>query len=71
MAAYEERSFEAFRAYYDYVPKGRGRGVHLRLTSRCFRPAADAGRSAVCSGDVREIPNESIEVFPEFKSSRL
>jgi len=34
-AAYEERSFEAFRAYYEYLPKGK---ISLSYTVRLNNP---------------------------------
>ena len=53
--AFEEKSFESFRAYYDYVPKGSFTveyTVRLNQGGR-FELPADARRGALRAGDVR------------------
>ena len=53
--AFEERRFEAFRAYYRFVPKGRWVVEYtVRLNNPGTLPAAgDACRGDVCAGDAR------------------
>ena len=53
--AFEERSFEAFRAYYEYVPKGKWTveyTVRLNQSGR-FQLADNEGGSTLFPGDVR------------------
>ena len=53
--AFEERSFEAFRAYYEYVPKGNWTveyTVRLNQSGR-FPTSHNEGRGALFPGDVR------------------
>ena len=52
---YEERRFDAFRAYYGYVPKGRWTVEYTRAFQqrRRARPAGDAGGGHVRARDVR------------------
>jgi uncharacterized protein YfaS (alpha-2-macroglobulin family) len=64
--AYEERSFEAFRAYYDYVPKGTWT---LEYTLRLNQPGTfsipPTRVEALYAPEMfGEIPNEKIEVHP-------
>ena len=53
--AFEERTFESFRAYYQFVPKGRFVVEYtVRLNNAGeFQLAADARRGDVRAGDVR------------------
>ncbi len=53
--AFEERSFEAFRSYYEYLPKGMVKMEYTRAPEqrRRLRAAAEPGGGDVCAGDVR------------------
>ena len=64
--AFEERSFEAFRSYYEYLPRGKHVIEYtVRLNNAGpVRPAADAGRGDVRAGEFGELPNAALEVAP-------
>jgi hypothetical protein len=64
--AYEERSFEAFRAYYEYVPKGKWAVEYtLRLNqSGLFLLPATRTEALYFPEMLGEIPNENIKVLP-------
>jgi len=52
-SAFEERSFEAFRAYYEYVPKGKWTVEYtVRLNRPGFSSCHDESGSPLLSGDV-------------------
>ena len=55
--AYEERSFEAFRTYYEYLPRGKHVVEYtVRLNNPGpLRAAADARRGDVRAGEVRRV----------------
>ena len=64
--AYEERSFEAFRAYYEYVPKGKW---SVEYTVRLNQPGAfqlptTRVEALYFPEMMGEIPNEPMEVQP-------
>ena len=64
--AFEETSFEAFRAYYDYVPKGSFTveyTIRLNQGGR-FELPADARRGALRARDVRRAAERPLEVAP-------
>jgi len=64
--AYEERSFEAFRAYYEYVPKGKWAVEYtLRLNqSGLFLLPATRTEALYFPEMLGEIPNQNIKVLP-------
>jgi len=63
--AYEERSFEAFRAYYEYVPKGEWTVEYtLRLNQSGLFQLPATRAEALYFRDVRGDPNRTIEVKP-------
>jgi hypothetical protein len=64
--AYEERSFEAFRAYYEYVPKGTWAVEYTLRLNQCGTFSLPPTRvEALYAPEVfGEIPNEKIEVHP-------
>jgi uncharacterized protein YfaS (alpha-2-macroglobulin family) len=64
--AYEERSFEAFRAYYEYVPKGAWTVEYtIRLNqSGLFQLPATRAEALYFPEMFGEIPNKTIEVKP-------
>jgi hypothetical protein len=64
--AYEERSFEAFRAYYRYVPKGKWTVEYtIRLNqSGTFQLPTTRVESLYFPEMFGEIPNRSFEVQP-------
>jgi uncharacterized protein YfaS (alpha-2-macroglobulin family) len=64
--AFEERSFEAFRAYYEYVPKGNWTVEYtLRLNqSGRFQLPTTRVESLYFPEMLGEIPNQMIEVHP-------
>jgi uncharacterized protein YfaS (alpha-2-macroglobulin family) len=64
--AYEERSFEAFRAYYEYVPKGNWTVEYtIRLNqSGLFQLPATRTEALYFPEMVGEIPNQNLEVRP-------
>ncbi len=64
--AYEERSFEAFRAYYRYVPKGRWTVEYtIRLNqSGVFQLPTTRVESLYFPEMFGEIPNRNLEVQP-------
>jgi len=64
--AYEERSFEAFRAYYEYVPKGRWTVEYtVRLNqSGVFQLPATRVEALYFPEMLGEIPNKTVEVGP-------
>jgi hypothetical protein len=64
--AYEERSFEAFRAYYQYVPKGKWTVEYtLRLSqSGTFQLPSTRVESLYFPEMFGEIPNRIFEVQP-------
>jgi len=64
--AYEERSFEAFRAYYEYVPKGEWTVEYtLRLNqSGLFQLPTTRAEALYFPEMFGEIPNKTIEVKP-------
>src|SRR4030043_1906431 len=65
-AAYEERSFEAFRAYYEYVPKGQWTVEYtLRLNqSGVFQLPSTRVEALYFPEMLGEIPNRAVEVKP-------
>jgi len=64
--AYEERSFGAFRAYYEVVPKGAWTVEYtLRLNqSGSFHQPPTRVEGLYAAEMMGEIPNKKIEVFP-------
>jgi hypothetical protein len=64
--AYEERSFEAFRAYYEYVPKGKWTVEYtLRLNQNgVFQLPATRVEALYFPEMFGEIPNKTVEVKP-------
>ena len=64
--AYEERSFEAFRAYYEYVPKGQWVVEYtLRLNQNgVFQLPATRVEALYFPEMFGEIPNQTVEVRP-------
>jgi len=62
--AYEERSFEAFRAYYEYVPKGKWVVEYtLRLNQDgVFQLPATRAEALYYPEMFGEIPNQTVEV---------
>jgi uncharacterized protein YfaS (alpha-2-macroglobulin family) len=64
--AFEERSFEAFRAYYEYVPKGRfvvEYTIRLNQSGRFELPTTRA--EALYAPEMfGELPNAAVEVGP-------
>jgi uncharacterized protein YfaS (alpha-2-macroglobulin family) len=64
--AFEERSFEAFRAYYEYVPKGKWMVEYtLRLNQEGVFHLPTTRTEALYFPEMfGEIPNQTIEVRP-------
>ena len=64
--AFEERSFEAFRAYYEYVPKGNWMVEYtIRLNqSGIFQLPATRVEALYFPEMFGEIPNKIVEVQP-------
>jgi uncharacterized protein YfaS (alpha-2-macroglobulin family) len=64
--AYEERSFEAFRAYYEYVPKGKWTVEYtVRLNQAGFFQLPTTRVEALYFPEMfGEIPNKTVEVKP-------
>ena len=64
--AFEERSFEAFRAYYEFVPKGEWTVEYtIRLNSDGLFQLPTTRVEALYSPEMfGEIPNKSMEVHP-------
>jgi hypothetical protein len=64
--AYEERSFEAFRAYYEYVPKGAWTVEYtIRLNqSGLFQLPATRAEALYFPEMFGEIPNRTMDVKP-------
>ena len=64
--AYEERSFEAFRAYYEYVPKGKWTVEYtLRLNqSGVFQLPTTRTEALYFPEMFGEIPNKTVEIRP-------
>jgi hypothetical protein len=64
--AYEERSFEAFRAYYEFVPKGQWTVEYtIRLNqSGAFQLPTTRVEALYFPEMFGEIPNQSIEIKP-------
>jgi uncharacterized protein YfaS (alpha-2-macroglobulin family) len=64
--AYEERSFEAFRAYYEYVPKGKWTVEYtIRLNqSGVFHLPTTRVEALYFPEMLGEIPNKVVEVHP-------
>jgi hypothetical protein len=64
--AYEERSFEAFRAYYEYVPKGKWTVEYtLRLNQNgIFQLPTTRAEALYFPEMFGEIPNKTVEVKP-------
>jgi uncharacterized protein YfaS (alpha-2-macroglobulin family) len=65
-AAYEERSFEAFRAYYEYLPRGRHvveYTVRLNNPGRFALPPTRV-EAMYAPESFGELPNAAIEVAP-------
>jgi uncharacterized protein YfaS (alpha-2-macroglobulin family) len=64
--AYEERSFEAFRAYYEYVPKGKWTVEYtVRLNqSGVFQLPTTRVEALYFPEMFGEIPNQTVEVRP-------
>ena len=62
--AFEERSFEAFRAYYEYVPKGAWTVEYtIRLNNEGLFQLPSSRVEAMYSPEmIGEIPNESVRV---------
>ena len=62
--AFEERSFEAFRAYYEYVPKGAWTVEYtIRLNNEGLFQLPSSRVEAMYSPEMMgEIPNESVRV---------
>jgi hypothetical protein len=65
-AAFTERTHEAFRAYYEFVPKGRFKVEYTAAPqqSRPIRSARHARRGDVCAGDVRRAAEYGVAVKP-------
>jgi alpha-2-macroglobulin len=63
---FEERSFEAFRAYYEYVPKGKWRVEYtIRLNaSGTFRLPATRVEAMYFPEMLGEVPNATVTVAP-------
>jgi len=63
--AFEERSFEAFRAYYEYVPKGKWTVEYtVRLNqSGIFQLPATRAEALYFPEMFGEIPNKVMEVI--------
>jgi uncharacterized protein YfaS (alpha-2-macroglobulin family) len=64
--AYEERSFEGFRAYYEYVPKGKWTVEYtIRLNqSGVFQQPTTRVEALYFPEMLGEIPNKVVEVMP-------
>ena len=64
--AYEERSFEAFRAYYEYVPKGKWTVEYtIRLNqSGVFQLPTTRAEALYFPEMFGETPNKTVEVRP-------
>ena len=64
--AYEERSFEAFRAYYEYVPKGQWTVEYtVRLNqSGAFQLPTTRVEALYFPEMFGEIPNQTVEIRP-------
>lgn len=64
--AFEERSFEAFRAYYEYVPKGRFSVEYtLRLNQPGLSHLPNTRVEALYAPEVfGEVPNRPVEIKP-------
>ena len=64
--AYEERSFEAFRAYYEYVPKGKWTLEYtLRVNqSGIFQLPTTRAEALYFPEMFGEIPNKKVEIQP-------
>ena len=64
--AYEERSFEAFRAYYEYVPKGNWTVEYtIRLNQGGIFQLPPTRTEALYFPEMfGEIPNPNLEVRP-------
>ena len=64
--AFEERSFEAFRAYYEYVPKGKWTVEYtVRLNQAGFFQLPTTRVEALYFPEMfGEIPNKAVEVRP-------
>jgi len=64
--AYEERSFEAFRAYYEYVPKGNWTVEYtIRLNQAgLFQLPPTRVEALYFPEMLGEIPNRNLEVLP-------
>ncbi len=63
---FEERSFEAFRAYYEYVPKGKWTVEYtIRLNqSGVFQLPTTRAEALYFPEMFGEIPNKTVEVWP-------
>jgi uncharacterized protein YfaS (alpha-2-macroglobulin family) len=64
--AFEERSFESFRAYYEYVPKGRFTVEYtLRLNQAGLAHLPSTRAEALYAPEVfGETPNQTVEIKP-------
>lgn len=64
--AFQERSFEAFRAYYEYVPKGKWTVEYtLRLNNQgLFQLPATRVEALYAPEMLGEIPNQNVTVSP-------
>jgi hypothetical protein len=65
-AAFEERSFEAFRSYFDYLPRGRHvveYTVRLNNPGRFALPPSRV-EAMYAPESLGEVPNAAIEVNP-------
>jgi hypothetical protein len=64
--AYEERSFEAYRAYYEYVPKGKWVLEYtLRLNqSGVFQLPTTRVEALYFPEMFGEIPNQTMKIQP-------
>jgi uncharacterized protein YfaS (alpha-2-macroglobulin family) len=68
--AYEERSFEAFRAYYEYVPKGSWTIEYtMRLNNEGVMNLPNTRVEALYAPEMfGEIPNEAMRIQPQIPS---
>ncbi len=64
--AFKERSFEAFRAYYEYVPKGEWTVEYtMRLNTEGIFKLPETRVEALYSPEMfGEVPNEEFRIFP-------
>ena len=64
--AFKERSFEAFRAYYEYVPKGKWTVEYtMRLNTEGIFKLTETRVESLYSPEMfGEVPNEEFRIFP-------